>query len=311
MNDRMKGVYQQEINKLKTLRSKCRLDDYQGRAEYKVQIEELENLINDRPGIGSRSSEELYEERRKLEKTAFGNTFLLFPGRAAYAHAKIHQIYEELERRRLEEKRKQEIDSDIFQKSDFVKEGVKPAAPAKKVLNEKTVSELTEYTVRVFKELYRYASDYDMIKYYNGERVFPVIPYGNSSKEETYRTFEYFTNGGGVFRQFKAGEKYSEQDYDSMNFDKDYRKLIAANAGTRLLFPVSITLEELARKLVTSSINPEFGEITGQSGTSDFIRNFSKAYYTRGQGDAALPEMKELIKQYLLRNVQIGTGLDY
>lgn len=305
MNEREKQYYKGEINRLKNLQGKCRLDDYDGRANYQVQIDDLENKVKGLPGYEGQSTEELKEERKKLEKSAFGTVAILFPGKAAYSYAKIKRIDQVLNERRLEEKKEKEFVSDIFDKSDFVEEEETPANdPAKEEgIDKKLLAELTEYTAQVLRELYRYGMDFDLVKKAYGERVVPVILSG-VPEQETYQTFEYYSSGNYVYRVFKGGMKYSGDEYDSIRSEDDYHKLISDTKYQYHLCGIKMPLEELAEKFINRSItDPRY--IAGKTRTFSFRRKLTEVYDRRG-GANAVDEMKELIKNYLLVNIKLS-----
>ena len=305
MSDRMKDFYKAEIKRKKALLSKQRLDDYDIRASIQLDIEELENKVKGNPSLKELLTEELIEERRKLERSASGTAAILFAGKAAYSHEKINRINEVLRNRRKEEKKQQEINSDIFSKSDFVKEDDPPVQAD--VLNESIVRELSEYTVKALKELYRYGMDYDLIKNVYGSRVIPVLS-SSAPEEETYYTFEYYCSGNGVCRVFQGKTEYSAEEFNSIKSESDYKKLVNDTGYHKYLCSITMTVEELSEKFVRRSIIKDYSYIRGKTITPRFRRNISEIYYTRQNGAFALDEMKELIKQYFLGTIKLSNG---
>lgn len=306
MNEREKNYYRGEISRLKSLKSKCRIDDYDLRARWQVQIDELEAKVKEIPWFTDLSSEELEAERRRLDKSAFGTVATLFPGRAAYAYEKMKKIGEILDARRLEEKKKQEekFESEIFSRSDFVKEtGSKPAAVQEEI-DEEFFSELTEYTVKVLQEVYRHGMDYDQVKRAYGERVVPVILSG-SANEETYRSFEYYSKGDAVYRVFEGGTKYTGEEYDSIRLEKDYHNLISDTKYQKHLCILNMSIEELAELFISRSlIDPKY--VTGNTRTCVFRRRLTEAYRSRKTNVNAMYRMQEMIKNYLLGNISLS-----
>jgi hypothetical protein len=308
MADRIKGYYEHQISEKKRFLHSLRLDDYESRARVKLEIEELECKANGIPWLDEYSNDELEEERRKLEKYAFGTAAILFPGKAEYSHAKRKKIYDILASRRLEEKKKQEIESEIFSKSDFVPEE-RPTQPAETAtIDEAVFKQLTEYTVQVWKELYRYGMDYDLIKRAYGERMIPVLPLP-TSEDESYYTFEYFTDGSRVARIFRSQTNLSEEEVNSIRNDADYRKLVTDKVYRKHLLAINMTVEELAEKFLSHSITIDYVYITGNSYTARFRRNFSQTYYTNPAGSLTMDEMKDQIKNYFLGTINLSADL--
>ena len=306
MNDRMKEYYKKRINELRNYKNKCRVDDYEGRARYRLEIEELENKINGVPDITERSTEDLQQEKKQLEaewSKIYKNKLWMNLEKLDYVSMKKSKIIDELSRRSKEEKKNQELKSDIFSTSDFVSE--ETPTPAEEVLNENIVKELSEYAAQAIKELYRYGMDFGLVKQVYGSRVIPVLSV-TALKEESYTTFDYYSNGSSVYRIFKGGINYTEDEFNSISNIDDYRKLLNDTGYHKYLLRLKMSVEELAEMFIRYSIRSNYKDYKTNTPTANFRHDLSEIYYTRQAGATAVDEMKEIIKQYLLGNVKLS-----
>ncbi len=297
--------YKQQLYYKEKMLKNARLDDYHERGELKAEIEMLKNRIKGIPGYEAWTDEQLEEERRRLDKQAYGNSFLIMPTRAGYAQAKIRMIREEQDRRRKEAKKNQEIVSDIFTRSDFVSEEKPPVKT--ETIDDKVFRELSEFTAQALKELYRYGMDYDLIKNACGRWVIPVIgsPY---AEDENYLSFTYFSSGSYVYRMFRSGEQYTDEEYKSINSERDYRELRADTRSGKHLCSINMTLQQLGEKFVAHVIRADYRSLTKRNMTANLIRSISEIYYTRRASATAMDEMKDLIKNYLLSTIKLGAN---